>query len=74
MNMNNALKNLFWDVDIKQLDPKKHANFLITRIAEKGGVKSVDWLKKTFGKSKIRQVVKSSKNVSAKTKNYWSVI
>ena len=74
MKMNLALKNLFWDVDLKGLDEKKYANFLITRVADKGGLKEVSWLKKKFGKKRIKPTVKNSRNVSLKTKNFWSVI
>jgi hypothetical protein len=74
MRMGKTLKSLFWDVDVKQLDEKKQADFLIVRIAEKGGIKEVNWLKKKYNKSRIKRVVKNSRNVSAKTKNYWSVI
>ena len=74
MKLTLGVKNLLWDVDPKQLDEKKHANFLIARIADKGGFKEIVWLKKKFGIKKIRQVVKNSRNVSAKTKNFWSII
>lgn len=74
MRMSLALKNLFWDIDLKELDEKKHANFLISRIADKGGLKEVSWLKKKFGKERIKQAVKNSRNVSSKTKNFWSII
>jgi len=74
MRLNTNLKSLLWDVDAKKLDAKKHADFLIARIADKGGMKELQWLKKKFGKNKIRSVVKKSRNVSRKTKVFWSVI
>lgn len=74
MILNQSLKNLFWDVDFRHLDEKKHAGFLITRVADKGGLKDVLWLKRKFGKNRIKRAVLSSRNVSAKTKNFWQVI
>ncbi len=74
MRLTQSLKNLFWDIDLKELDEKKHADFLVVRIADKGGLEEVSWLKKKFGKNKIKQIVRNSRNVSAKTKNFWQVI
>lgn len=68
------IKRLFWDVETKSTDVLKHRSFVITRVAEKGGMKDMQWLIQTYGKQDVAQVVKKSKNVSVKTKNFWKVI
>ena len=71
MILPNFLKPVFWDVSAKQIDLEKDKNYVITRVAEKGKLKDVQWLKKTYGVPTIRRAVKSSRNVSVKTKNFW---
>jgi len=74
MIMLKKVKRLFWDIEIKPADLKKSRNFIIERVAEKGGLDDYRWLVKTYGKSAILEVVKKSKNVSSKTKNFYQVI
>lgn len=68
------LKSVFWDVSSKEIDLEKDKNYVIARIAEKGKLKDVQWMKKTYGVPAIRRVVKNSRNVSLKTKNFWQSI
>ncbi|MBI2437029.1 MAG: hypothetical protein HYV41_04805 [Candidatus Magasanikbacteria bacterium] len=69
-----GVKQLLWDVDIKTIDVEKHQSFLITRLAEKGGLKEIQWLRKTYGDTCIARRVAVSKNVSKKTKNFWKTL
>jgi len=73
MKLPKHAKKLLWDVDTKKITPR-HQNFVITRLADKGGWSDFLWLKKTFGVKKIKQTVARSRNVSAKTKNFWKVL
>ena len=67
-------KRLFWDAKIRPADMNKYRDFIITRVAEKGGLTDLRWLAKTYGKKNIKMAVKKSYNVSDKTKNFWNVI
>ncbi len=67
-------KRLFWDTKIAPADIKKYRDFIITRVADKGGVSDLKWLIKKYGKKSVKAAVKKSYNVSAKTKNFWRVI
>lgn len=73
MMMSKSIKKLFWDTDTRGLD-KSANDFIITRVADKGGLSDAKWLIKKFGKKTIKRVVKHSRNVSLKTKNFWNVI
>lgn len=73
MRMPTHVKKIFWDVNPKEIDAKKHKHFLITRIAEKGSWSDVLWLKNQYSKDEIKYAVAHSKNVSAKTKAFWNV-
>lgn len=74
MSLPNFLKLVFWDVSSKQIDLEKDKNYVITRIAEKGKLKDVRWMKKRYGVPAIRLAIKKSKNASLKTKNFWQSI
>jgi len=70
-----SLTPIFWDVDNPaQLDIKKYQGFIITRIAEKGRWKDVQWMKKVYSVPAIKRTVKKSRNVNKKVKEYWKVM
>lgn len=71
-NFPKQLKPLFWEFDIKQLSIKLHSDFIIERILEKGSIQSLKWVFNTFTNDKISCVVKSSSNLSPKTKTFWN--
>jgi len=73
MQLTKHAKKLLWDVDAKKIGPR-HQSFVITRLADKGGWSDFLWLKKIFGVKKVKQAVIHSRNVSAKTKNFWKVL
>ena len=74
MNIPQHTQRLFWDTNILSADIKKYRDFIITRVADKGGITDLQWLVKNYGKTTIKAVVTKSHNVSAKTKNFWQVI
>ncbi len=74
MKIPSFLIPLLWDVDSKTLRKIQHKSFMITRIAEKGTIRAVMWLRKTYTLRDIKKIVARSNNVSDKTKNYWRLI
>lgn len=72
MKLTKNFQPFFWDTDLKAIDLKKNRDFVICRLAEKGGMKEFRWLKNNFDIKQLKSVIKKSKNVSAKTKNFWS--
>ncbi len=73
MIMPKEVKKMFWDTDIKTIK-KENRNFVIDRIAEKGGLFATNWLIAKFGKRVIKKTVRTSRNVSVKSKNFWSIV
>ena len=71
MTFPSHLKSIFWDVDSRGLNARKHGSFIISRVVEKGNCADVAWLKRKYPLAKIKSVVRGSHNVSAKTKNFW---
>jgi len=66
-------KIYFWDVDWEDLkkNPEQYTSFIIARLADKGDVEEVKWLKAHYPEKEIVQSVIEFRFVSAKTKNFW---
>jgi len=66
-------KKYFWDVDFKKLSLKKHLNFILSRLMNLGDQKVLKWLLRLPPKV-IIGVVKKSRELDDKTRNYWLFI
>ena len=67
-------QSLFWDTDPKTLDPKKHADYIIERILDFGGITEMKWMAHQYPAWKIKQVMRNSRTVSDKAKSLWSMV
>lgn len=67
-------QSLFWDVDPKTINPKKHAKYIIERILDFGNDKEVRWLFRNYPKSLIKEVVLKSRVLHSKSKNLWLLL
>lgn len=66
--------SLFWDVDPKTVDPKKHAWYIIERIVDFGTDREVRWLYQTYSPLFIRGVVRNSRVVHPQSRSLWEAI
>ncbi|MBI2444578.1 MAG: hypothetical protein HYV42_05065 [Candidatus Magasanikbacteria bacterium] len=73
MTLPAPVKKFMWDVDQQELSLTAHRAFIISRLTEKGDWRAVQWLKKQYGVSAIKQIVAHSKNTSRRTKNFWQI-
>ncbi|PIR86741.1 MAG: hypothetical protein COU11_04505 [Candidatus Harrisonbacteria bacterium CG10_big_fil_rev_8_21_14_0_10_49_15] len=67
-------QELFWDVDPKTIDPKKHARYIIERILDFGNDKEVRWMRRTYKMELIRDVVERSRALHPQTKSLWRLL
>lgn len=65
-------QSLFWDVDPRTTDPKKHAQYIIERILDLGDEKEVRWMSHFYPHSLIRRVLRESRVVHDKSKGLWA--
>ena len=66
---------LFWDVDPKTIDPKKHAKYVIERILDVGNERELRWLTRRYSQCQIRSVAETSRGVlHKKSKALWSLV
>ncbi len=67
-------QSLFWDVDPKTIDPKKHATYIIERILDFGNDKEVRWMWEKYPRTKIRSVVDRSRVLHPQTRALWTAL
>ena len=67
-------KDIFWDVNYKDLDYKKDADFVIQRVLNYGDEEDWQEIKKVYGVPKIKKSAKKANFVNKKTLNFWSLI
>lgn len=65
---------LFWDIDVKKLDPDKYPVYIMERILDLGDMKEVKWMSKYYPLNKIKQVVNHSRVISEKSKALWTQV
>ena len=68
------LKPLFWEVNFQDLDTIKRGDYVIKRILEYGDRRAVNWMRQSFNKAKIENVILKTRDLSPQSANYWSVV
>jgi len=66
-------KKYFWDVDFKKLSFKKYSFYILERIMRLGDIEALKWLLK-IPRNKILEVVRRSREIDPKTRNFWKVV
>jgi len=61
------LRWLFWDVDVKSLDLRRHKKYVIERTLEFGDEAAYRWLFQSYSDEDIIEAVKTSRRISRKT-------
>lgn len=67
-------QSLFWDVDPKTIDKKKHARYIIERVLDFGNDSEVRWLWRHYDKKQIKNIVLKSRVLMPSTKTLWSLL
>jgi hypothetical protein len=68
-----SLRPFFWDVDFDRLDIQSNAFFIISRILEHGDEPSTRLLLRIYSEREIIQVVKTSRSLSRRSRNFWMI-
>ena len=67
-----SLRPYFWDIEFEELKTKKHAFLVIKRVLDRGNLRDIRWLVKTYGKDEIKKVVSKTKDLARPTGNFWA--
>jgi len=68
------LKKYFWDIDFARLDLRSYPKFVLERILEHGDEKAVAWMRKTFTRDEIADVLFHLRGLSPKSANFWALM
>ena len=67
-------QSLFWDTNPKNIDPQKHARYIIERVLEFGRLDEIGWVFRQYPRHVIKEVIKLPRvQLSPKSKALWSL-
>lgn len=67
-------QTLFWDVNPKTVDPRKHAQYVIERIMDFGNDQEVRWMWQYYPTKQLKQVVTASRSLLPRSRNFWKLV
>lgn len=67
-------QSLFWDVDPKKIDLKKHARYVIERVLDFGNDEEVRWMWHTYTRPQIRDIAKKSRVLHKQSRALWLLL
>ena len=67
-------QTLFWDVNPKNIDVKKNAQYIIERVLDFGNDKEARWLWHFYDKKRLKKVVLKSRCLRVETKTLWTLL
>lgn len=67
-------QSLFWDVDPKTINPKKHARYIIERIMDFGNDAEVRWMWKEYPRRLLADISNKSRALRPKTRSLWQLL
>ena len=67
-----SFHQFFWDTDPKTIDLKKHQNYIIARLLDKGNWQAVKWIKSKYSNKNIKQVILQNKGLMPPTVYFWA--
>ena len=65
---------LFWDTNVKNIDVKKNAQYIIERVADFGRDKEARWVLDFYKKQFIRKIIAKSRCLRPRTKELWTLL
>ncbi len=68
-----TLKKYFCDVRIENVDITKHREYIASRLLEFGDEPAVLWLESRYTTDELAAVVRKSRSLSPKSRNYWKL-
>lgn len=68
----NLRQSLFWDTNVKKLDPQKNAKYIIERIMDFGNDDEVRWMRRNYPNELIASVCNTSKQLHKSSRTLWT--
>jgi len=67
-------ESLFWDTNLRTIDPKRDAVYVIERIMNLGYDYEVRWMWHTYSRQLLRKVANTSENLDKKSRVFWRLM
>ena len=67
------LFRLFWDVDPKALNVRRHSRYIIERILDVGDLDAFWWAQKQYPTAMLIEVSLTSRRLSERSKQFWKI-
>ena len=67
-------KKYFWDCDFDTISFHKNIRLITERILNYGDENSIKWLFEKVNPETLKAIIKLSRNLNNKTKNYWNTL
>jgi hypothetical protein len=65
-------QDLFWDVNLVELDEKKHREFIAKRILTAGNSDDLKWALDCYGTEVVKNIfLQNCEEMDRKSKNFW---
>lgn len=65
-------QELFWDVNLAQMDENAHKRFIVKRILQFGDMDDLRWALSFYGHDAVRVIfISSADQLDKKSQNYW---
>ncbi len=68
------LQKYFWDVDFGKINLDNRRVYVLKRILEYGDETAVRWMRNSFTKAEIRDILYHYRGLSFKSANFWAFI
>lgn len=66
--------NLFWDIDMSDLDMEKHASFIVARVLDYGVMNDWLFIKSYYGLERLRDIALNVKSMQRESLSFISTI
>ncbi|MFA6042981.1 MAG: hypothetical protein WCV85_03485 [Patescibacteria group bacterium] len=67
-------KELFWDTNVRDIDERKHADFIIGRVLQYGDLNDYKILKGMYSLPRIKKIASKVRYIDKKSKIFWQLI
>ena len=65
-------QELFWDVNLAQMDKNVHKQFIIKRVLQFGDVDDLPWALTFYGHDAVRDIfLSNAEQLDEKSRNFW---
>ncbi|MEK6543476.1 MAG: helix-turn-helix domain-containing protein [Elusimicrobiota bacterium] len=73
-HMPTAIKKFFWSHPHQDIDPSTYARFTVTQLLQYGDSQAVHWTQQRYGLPYLKKIASSSREIDARTKNFWALL